>query len=316
MGMSASQARLLSITSRMNDIELRSQQISNTKIRLADESEQVANKYTKALNASKLTKMEYSKEQSRKVDLTINELSKAGSNLRLKRTDGKTIVPKSVYQNYKNSLSYNNNKDSFCGKLPTEEARKKEAGYTFVLQMTTGEMSWAGAYDKTGTQKTGLYGPNDPYRDFINAGVISQSEIDYYTQMFNDMFDASTTASDGQTKSFDGAFAFDDSIANDPNWLYEAIESGQFILEEKKDDSWKETSVSGNVSLGIESYSENLAKAEAEYNASTAKINTKEKKLDQQMKEMDTEHSALKTEYDSVKSLISDNISKSFQLFS
>ena len=34
------------------------------------------------------------------------------------------------------------------------------------------------------------------------------------------------------------------------------------------------------------------------------------------MKEMDTEHSALKTEYDSVKSLISDNISKSFQLFS
>ena len=100
------------------------------------------------------------------------------------------------------------------------------------------------------------------------------------------------------------------------NLLYEAIESGQFILEEKKDDSWKETSVSGNVSLGIESYSENLAKAEAEYNASTAKINTKEKKLDQQMKEMDTEHSALKTEYDSVKSLISDNISKSFQLFS
>ena len=34
MGMSASQARLLSITSRMNDIELRSQQISNTKLDL------------------------------------------------------------------------------------------------------------------------------------------------------------------------------------------------------------------------------------------------------------------------------------------
>lgn len=42
MGMSASQARLLAITSRMNDIELRSQQIANTKLRLADESDQVA----------------------------------------------------------------------------------------------------------------------------------------------------------------------------------------------------------------------------------------------------------------------------------
>ena len=42
MGMSASQARLLSITARISDIEYKSQQISNVKIRLADESEKVA----------------------------------------------------------------------------------------------------------------------------------------------------------------------------------------------------------------------------------------------------------------------------------
>ena len=316
MGMSASQARLLSITSRMNDIELRSQQISNTKIRLADESEQVATKYTDALNASKLTRTDYSSGQARKVNLTINELSKAGSTLRLKRTDGKTIVSKTAYDNYKNSLVYNNSDGSFCNKLPTEDARKREAGYTFVLQMTVGEMSWNDSYAKTGVEKSGTISSEDPYRDFIKAGVISQSDIDFYTQMFNEMYDSSTTARDGKTKSYDGACAFDDSVANDPNWLYQAIESGQFMLEEKTADGWKDTSVSSNVSLGIESYSENMAKAEAEYNAATAKINAKEKKLDQQMKEMDTEHSALKTEYDSVKSLISDNVSKSFQLFS
>ena len=316
MGMSASQARLLSITSRMNDIELRSQQIANTKIRLADESEQVATKYTNALNASKFTRTDYSSGQARKVNLTINELSKAGSTLRLKRADGKTIVSKTAYDNYKNSLAYNNSNGSFCNKLPTEDARRREAGYTFVLQMTLGEMSWNDSYAKTGIEKTGEITVADPYRDFINAGVISQSDIDFYTQMFNEMYDSSTTASDGKTKSYDGAFAFDESVANDPNWLYQAIESGQFMLEEKTTDGWKDTSVSSNVSLGIESYSENLAKAEAEYNADTAKINAKEKKLDQQMKEMDTEHSALSTEYDSVKSLISDNVSKSFQLFS
>ena len=59
-----------------------------------------------------------------------------------------------------------------------------------------------------------------------------------------------------------------------------------------------------------------LAKAEAEYNAATLKINNKEKKLDMQMKALDTEHSALTTEQDAVKSLISDNVSKSFNIFS
>ena len=50
MGMSASQARLLFISSRMNDVEFKSQQIANQKIRLSSESEQLANDYAKSLN--------------------------------------------------------------------------------------------------------------------------------------------------------------------------------------------------------------------------------------------------------------------------
>ena len=198
MGMSASQARLLAITSRMNDIELRSQQISNTKIRLADESEEVANKYTAALNASKLTYTDYSSGQAQKIDLKPSNLAQYG--FKLVGKDGKEC----------------------------------------------------------------------------NSSKITAAQ------------------------------------------MYEMIESGQFALQQKDGTTgkWTETSVSSNTTLGIQNEDKDLAKAEAEYNAATAKINTKEKKLDQQMKEMDTEHSALKTEYDSVKSLISDNISKSFQLFS
>ena len=95
-----------------------------------------------------------------------------------------------------------------------------------------------------------------------------------------------------------------------------AIFMHKFTLQQKDGSTYKDTSVSSNTALGIQTEDKKLAKAEAEYNAATAKINTKEKKLDQQMKAMDTEHNALKTEYDSVKSLIGDNISKSFQLFS
>ena len=38
MGLAASQARLLSITARLSDNELHSQQISNSKVRLADKT--------------------------------------------------------------------------------------------------------------------------------------------------------------------------------------------------------------------------------------------------------------------------------------
>ena len=54
MGMAASQARLLSITSRMSDNELRSQLINNQKIRLATESAKASERYVAALNNTKM----------------------------------------------------------------------------------------------------------------------------------------------------------------------------------------------------------------------------------------------------------------------
>ena len=50
MGMAASQARLLSITARLNHIELQSQNISNAKIRLSDDTQDASDAYVKALN--------------------------------------------------------------------------------------------------------------------------------------------------------------------------------------------------------------------------------------------------------------------------
>ena len=205
MGMSASQARLLSITSRMNDVEFKSQQISNTKIRLADESEQVANDYTKALNKQKYTYTNYSSGHAVKVDL--NSTNMANSGFTLKARDSKTTVP-------------------------------------------------------------AIYSAADLY-EMIESG-----------QFYLEGTISSTTA-DGVTTSKKG-----------------------------------EVSVSSNTQLAIESDTQELAKAEAEYNAKTAKINNKEKLLDNDLKALDTEHSALNTEMDSVKSLIKENVDKTFNLFS
>ena len=208
MGMSSSQARLLSITARINDVEFKSQSIANTKIRLADESEAASKAYTDALNQSKLTFTTWSapgqEGQTVKVDLSI-------SNLR------------TYMQDYK-------------------------------------------LYDKNGNDIT-----NDSAYD----------NIDEYA-------------------------------------LYQMIESGEFYLAKfnETENAYKQVTVSGDNQLGIDSVDNaKLAQAEAEYNAVTSRINRKEKLLDNEMKALDTEHNALKTEQDSIKSLIKDNVDKTFNIF-
>ncbi len=55
MGMSASQARLLSLTARMTDNENSAQDITYSKIRLANQTQELNNEYLDALDATKLT---------------------------------------------------------------------------------------------------------------------------------------------------------------------------------------------------------------------------------------------------------------------
>lgn len=52
--MSASQARLLTLTARLNHNELRAQKVTNAKIRLADATEQASDEYIQALNKTNL----------------------------------------------------------------------------------------------------------------------------------------------------------------------------------------------------------------------------------------------------------------------
>ncbi len=62
MGMSAGQARLLSITSRLSNNELRSQTITNSKLRLATESKEASQAYMEALNSTQLMYGSYAED--------------------------------------------------------------------------------------------------------------------------------------------------------------------------------------------------------------------------------------------------------------
>ena len=78
MGLAASQARLLTLTSRLSSIELRQQAIANSKILLANDSEEVSNKYTKALNNQTLKMSDGTNE----IPMTYDALKSFGYDVR------------------------------------------------------------------------------------------------------------------------------------------------------------------------------------------------------------------------------------------
>ena len=76
MGMAASQARLLTITARLADNELRSQTINNAKMRLATQSSQASENYINALNNATMTFTNYNLEgDTTSQPLTYNALT-------------------------------------------------------------------------------------------------------------------------------------------------------------------------------------------------------------------------------------------------
>lgn len=104
------------------------------------------------------------------------------------------------------------------------------------------------------------------------------------------------------------------------NWFNNMVESGLVSIHEFTDkEVWKETSVStstNNNYLREEQDDTDLKKAEAEYEHELDTINNKDKKFDTELSKLETEREAIKKQMDSYKTIIKDNIEKSFGIFS
>lgn len=117
MGMAASQARLLSITSRMADNELRSQIINNSKMRLATESSKVSEEYINALNSATMMMSNYDTAgESQYQKLSFNSLTSYSSynnQYGLVNANGKLLVSERDAANYRNVLDKGGDLDDF-----------------------------------------------------------------------------------------------------------------------------------------------------------------------------------------------------------
>ena len=128
MGMAASQARLLTLTARKSDLEFRAQQITNSEMILAMQTEVAAKEYSNAMSNTKYQVNTYtsdSDKQSVWADMTAEQLfGVMGYGMR--SDDGEKIT----LQNYEELLA---NGDSMAQKL--EQAM-------MVVPGDNGELQW------------------------------------------------------------------------------------------------------------------------------------------------------------------------------
>lgn len=107
MGMSASQARLLSLTTRLTNNEFRAQTITNSKLRLADKSTEASQEYMDALNSQKMVYNFYNdKGQFSQQNMTagmVYTYSPLKNQYALVNPSGKILVSSEDAKNFENS---------------------------------------------------------------------------------------------------------------------------------------------------------------------------------------------------------------------
>lgn len=387
MGMAASQARLLSITARIHDVEYQAQSIQNAKIELSTQSDEVYQDYLQALDATTLTIKDANKNL-----ITANFNNLCGINAVqtaaackyaiIDTKTGSLIVPDDIeeaYYNYTKGFGEDdpygfamwmlgidvNDASGIQDKLEPYETEYASENKSLSAQKKHLQDILDEAQEKTGADSFGekfskedlINNANSAtdestkktleeylekyeeaeksyrynlYRQgaseiFTKAGGneldFNQDDFNYYVQIYKqitDNYGNCTSISD-----YDGP---NGDASSDSDWLKDMVESGRFTIEtvttntKTGEVSFNATSPSTDENINYTTTTsidkKALAKAEAEYEHATKKIDQKDKKYDMDLSKLESERTALTTEYDSVKKVISDNIERTFGIFS
>lgn len=359
MGMAASQARLLTITARLHDVEYQAQSIQNAKIQLATQQDQVYQDYLEALDATTLTVKDY---QGNRITANFNNLCGInavdnGQNYAFRASNGKLIVPddiKEAYEDFEGDDPYEfamfmingdngqaGNWDELQGieEQIFENHKDDDSNASNSLTSIKKKMDEMGEYntlsddDKDEYDKLEKSYKNLLYKNYadeifemvyqkegLTKEDFNQHDFEYYARYFKEIQYAGGCVS---ISDYDGPSG---DASNDGEWLNNMIKCGKISIDVVTEDNKTGMVEFVASSVATDTYLEDtttstidktaLAKAEAEYEHKTKQIDQKDKKFDMDLSKLETERTALTTEYESVKKVASDNIERTFGIFS
>lgn len=226
MGMAASQARLLSITSRMSDNELRAQLINNAKMRLTSDSAKVSDEYIAALNETQFMFSNFDTQGNEQYqNLTFNSLtaySAFNNQYGITNSAGELLVASSDAANFEKSNSI----EAFLGCYGLvqdttyfDTYKNEEVGYYDTygnrqnLGITVGNMKdiFEGNIDSNGVEHYG-------YADSKNSkayGEYAALVADYQTAKS----EYKSSINEQKNKFMNGQLSFKDSNGVDRNLI-------------------------------------------------------------------------------------------------
>ncbi len=151
-------------------------------------------------------------------------------------------------------------------------------------------------FDTYGEPAFGWIDENNPEEN-------ADAKVQWYTNLFERMQK--------------GYQVLEDGLARSNEWIQFALESGLVTMEQVDNNKvWTGMTHANCSDITEVTDDAAVARAEAEYNKAMNNIENKDKRFDIELKNIDTEHNSLQTEYDSVKSVISENIKRSFKIYS
>ena len=182
MGLSASQARLLSITARLSDNELRSQTITTAKMSLANKTSEASAAYLDALNESELMFATYDADGNKTLQkLTGTSLTEYGilkNQYGIINTDGQIMVSEKDATNYLDSATMGEFLEKY-GVATVEDEDKENPAYIDQATLIYGSdwRTWVGG-DK-GTVG-GLIAKEPQQKDFNKIEYVYETDDELY----------------------------------------------------------------------------------------------------------------------------------------
>ena len=354
MGMSASQARFLSLTARKSNVEFEGQQINQQRTTL---SNQTANYYTQLTNMTvptppstqDFTKTTYSFTDGSESNVINSLIAKQNGYYILNYTqstntesvlsNGTVMVSKHEYTDPVTSITTTDyyigstklrdlgtddpNDPYLAGLSQTdrEATLALEKQYLTMLQEKYNEQDWFVRYQLN--TSTNTYEPV-----FYNKRQVQDADYSEKTGASLSSIKSYVYGETTETREIRNALARveqDSSGRYMSIFIYETDDEGNIKYDENGNPLGTEYALTTNTSTDDNAYNDAMnqyyydkAKYEQaiqEINAKIEVVQAQDKDLELKLKQLDTEENAISTEIDAVKKVISKNVESSFKTF-
>ena len=309
MGMSASQARLLSLTARMHDMEYQAQTIQYAKLDLVDSKNDVYNEYLETLDSTKYQMSVLTPNGKEFEDVTYTNMIMSNTGglhpmyILTDTASGKVMLPEQI-----------------ASKLGPDPHDKSN----YFMNVLGGTFPDLDGFLVT-VAKNYLYASRvdlDNDQEYLSA-MQEDGNYNYWKGVYYQI--TGYENEDGVPIAGRGFCPISKENATDRGWLEEKINNAEVqifkmtnaktLFNKDKINIFEESSLSTDCDLAEVSNTELIEQARVKYEKAIEDIDAKETKLDLRLNQIDTRHNALKTEYESVKQIVSKNIDRSFKTF-